>query len=92
MEKDGEKPKEAFPGAVPTDEKLVGLLRRFIRPENDDAAVDRVLADVKAHLKDNADLTKQAADGWSCVLHFEKYGTPYARKVGKEFLDSVKTP
>lgn len=92
MKKDGEKPKENFPGAVPTDEKLVGLLRQFIRPANDDATVDRVLADVKAHIKDNTGLTKQAADGWTRVLHFEKYGTPYARKVGKEFLDSIKTP
>ena len=25
MKKDGEKPKENFPGAVPTDEKLIGL-------------------------------------------------------------------
>lgn len=93
MKKDGEKPKENFPGAVPTDEKLTGLLRQFIRPTNDEAAVDRVLADVKAHIKDNADLTKQAADGWTRVLHFgDRYGTPYSRKVGKEFLDSIKTP
>src|SRR5262245_40908428 len=31
--------REDFPGAVPTDEKLQGLLRRFIRPTNDDATV-----------------------------------------------------
>jgi hypothetical protein len=88
-----EKPKEDFPGAVPSDAKLVGLLRQFIRPTNDDATVDRVLAEVKAHIKDNADLTKQAADGWTRVLHFgDRYGTPYARKVGQEFLDQIKTP
>jgi hypothetical protein len=88
-----EKPKEDFPGAVPSDAKLVGLLRQFIRPTNDDATVDRVLADVKTHIKDNADLTKQAADGWTRVLHFgDRYGTPYARKVGQEFLDQIKTP
>ncbi len=93
MKKDGEKPKENSPGAVPADEKLTGLLRQFIRRENDDPAVDRVLAEVKAHIKDNADLTKQAADGWTRVLHFgDRYGTPYARKVGQEFLDSLKTP
>ena len=92
MKKDGEKPKEKFPGAVPTDEKLTGLLRQFIRPTNDEAAVDRVLAEVKSHIKDNASLTKQAADGWTRVLHFgDRYGTPYSRKVGKEFLDSIKT-
>jgi hypothetical protein len=93
MKKDGEKPKENFPGAVPTDEKLTGLLRQFIRPTNDDATVDRVLAEVKTHIKDNADLTKQAADGWMRVLHFgDRYGTPYARKVGREFLDQIKNP
>lgn len=93
MKKDGEKPKEKFPGAVPTDEKLTGLLRQFIRPTNDEAAVDRVLVEVKSHIKDNADLTRQAADGWTRVLHFgDRYGTPYSRQVGKEFLDSIKTP
>ena len=86
-----EKPKEDFPGAVPADAKLVGLLRQFIRPTNDDATVDRVLAEVKTHIKDNADLTKQAADGWTRVLHFgDRYGTPYARKVGQEFLDQIE--
>lgn len=87
-----DKPKENFPGAVPTDEVLVGYLRQFIRQTTDDAQVDKVLADVKAHIKGNADLTKQAVDGWTRVLHFEKYGTPYARKVGKEFLDQLKQP
>ncbi len=85
------KQKEPFPGAVPTDEKLVSLLRQFIRPTNDDATVDRVLADVKAHIKDNADLKKQAIDGWTRVLHFgDRYGTAYARQVGTQFLDSLK--
>ena len=85
-------PKENFPGAVPTDEVLVGYLRQFIRQTTEDSQVDKVLADVKAHIKGNADLTKQAVDGWTRVLHFEKYGTPYARKVGKEFLDQLKQP
>jgi len=88
-----DKPKEDFPGALPSDTKLVGLLRQFIRPTNDDATIDRVLAEVKAHIKDNADLTKQAADGWTRVLHFgDRYGTPYARKVGREFLEQIKQP
>jgi len=86
------KPKDKFPGAVPTDEKLVGLLRLFIRPTNDDATVDRVIGEVKTYIKDNPDLTKQAADGWTRVLHFgDRYGTPYSRKVGQEFLDQIKT-
>jgi hypothetical protein len=87
----GVKPKDPFPGAVPTDGKLQGLLRGFIRPTNDDATVDKVLADVKEHIKDNADLRKQAMDGWTRVLHFgDKYGTEYSRKVGREFLEELK--
>lgn len=87
------KPKEDFPGAVPADAKLVALLREFIRPTNDDATVDRVLAEVKTHIAGNADLKKQAINGWTRVLHFgERYGTVYSRKVGQEFLDGLKTP
>jgi hypothetical protein len=85
------KPKEDDPGAVPNDAKLVGLLREFIRPTNDDATVDRVLAEVKTHIAGNADLRKQALDGWTRMLHFpDRYGTAYARKVGHEFLDELK--
>ena len=51
-----------------------------------------VLTEVKTHITENADLKKQAADGWTRVLHFEDYGTPYARKVGQEFLNERKTP
>jgi hypothetical protein len=86
-----DKPKEPFPGAVPSDDKLQGLLRSFIRPTNDDATVDKVLAEVKEHIKDNADLRKQAADGWTRVLHFgDTYGTEYSRKVGRAFLEELK--
>jgi len=79
-----------IPGAVPTDPALEGLLRRFIRPTNDDAAVDAVLAEARELIKDNADLKKQAIDGWTRVLHFETYGTEYARKSGKAFLEELK--
>jgi hypothetical protein len=86
------KPKEAFPGAVPTDPKLNSLLRQFIRPTNDDATVDKLLAEVEGHIKGNGDLTKQAVDGWTRILHFgDRYGTAYARKVGQEFLDKLKS-
>ena len=82
---------EPFPGAVPTDEKLQGLLRQFIRPTNDDATVDRVLEQVKEHIKDDANLKNQAIDGWVRVLHFgDRYGTAYARKVGGEFLQNLQ--
>jgi hypothetical protein len=91
MRRDGAKPTENFPGAVPTDEKLVGLLRRFIRPTNDDATVDAVLDEVRAHIRDNAGLKKQAMDGWTRILHFgDRYGSEHARKVGREFLEKLK--
>lgn len=83
--------KQPLPGAPPTDAKLTGLLREFIRPTNDDATVDRVLSDVKSHIQDDAGLTQQARDGWIRVLHLE-YGTDYAKKKGREFLDSLKKP
>jgi len=89
-ENTGIKPKEEFPGAVPTDPKLNSLLRQFIRPTNDDPTVDKLLAEIKSHIKGNPDLTKQAVDGWTRILHFgDHYGTDYARKVGREFLESL---
>jgi len=86
-----EKPREPFPGAVPTDARLQSLLRQFIRPTNDDARVDALLAETTAYIKGNADLTQQAIDGWTRVLHFgDRYGTEYSRKVGQELLDKLK--
>ncbi len=88
----GEKPADPFPGAVPTDAKLQGLLRSYIRPTNDDARVDSLLAEIKAYIGEDADLKRQARDGWTRVLHFgDRYGTAHARKVGAEFLESLKT-
>jgi hypothetical protein len=85
------RPKEDFPGAVPDDTKLNSLLRQIIRPTNDDAAVDKLFKDIETHLQGNADLTRQASNGWVRVLHFgERYGTAYSRKLGQEFLDKLK--
>ncbi|MBM3831744.1 MAG: hypothetical protein FJ403_00415 [Verrucomicrobia bacterium] len=81
--------KEELPGAAPTDQRLIGLLRRFIQPTNDDATVDRVLADVEHYVKGDQALTKQAIGGWTRVLHL-KYGTPYAHKAGQAFVDKLK--
>jgi hypothetical protein len=78
-----EKPAEDFPGAVPSDAKLSGLLRSAIRPTNDDAEVDRLIAEMEGYVKGNADLTRQAVDGWTRVLHFgDHYGTAHAREAG----------
>jgi len=85
------KPKEKFPGAVPTDGKLNSLLRQFIRPTNDDPTVDHLLKEVETYVKGNGDLTQQAIDGWTRVLHFgDRYGTAHAREVGRGFLDRLK--
>lgn len=87
----GNTPKEPFPGAPPTDPRLLGLLRQFIQPANSDAAVDKVLGEVEAYIKGNRDLTRQAIDGWTRVLHFgDRYGTAYARKAGQAFVDRLK--
>ena len=83
--------KDPFPGAVPADPALQSMLRNFIRPTNDDARVDAVLTEVRAHIKDNVELKKQAIDGWTRVLHFgDTYGTEYSRKVGQAFLEELK--
>ncbi len=82
-------PKVELPGAAPTDEKLIGLLRRFIQKSNDDATVDKVLAEVQDYIKGNDDLTKQTIKGWVRVLHI-KYGTEYAQKSGQAMVDKLK--
>jgi hypothetical protein len=78
-----------LPGAAPTDAKLIGLLRSFIQPTNDTLTVDRVVKEVEEYVKGNADLTKQAIDGWTRVL-FLKYGTEYAQTKGKELVERLK--
>ncbi|QOV90589.1 hypothetical protein [Humisphaera borealis] len=80
-----------LPGAAPTDEKLMGLLRSFIQRANDDARVDQVVKEVEAYVKDDSALKKQAIDGWVRVLHL-KYGTDYAQKAGKDLVDRLQKP
>lgn len=85
--------KDPFPGAVPTDGKLNSLLRQFIRPTNDDAAIDALVTELRAYVKNSPDLTKQAVDGWTRILHFgDHYGTAYSRKQGQALLDEWKKP
>lgn len=81
-------PKVEAPGAVPSDPTVNRLLRQFIRSTNDVATVDRVSIEVRKHVQGNLDLTKQAADGWTRVLHFgTNYGNEYSRKIGREMLE-----
>ena len=83
------RPRANLPGAAPTDEKLVGLLRRFIQHSNDDAAVDKVLAEVEKYVGGNENLTREAIDCWTRVLYL-KYGTEYAQKAGQTWLEKLK--
>ena len=91
-ERSAARPQADFPGAVPDDAKLNSLLRQCIRPANDDATVDKLFKDIEAYIQGNADLTRQASNGWVRVLHFgERYGTPHSRKLGQGFLDKLKS-
>ena len=81
--------RQEIPGAAPTDEKLVSLLRAFIQLANDDARVDSVLQQVEGYIKGNESLSKQAIDGWTRVIYL-KYGTEYARKAGQAMVDRLK--
>jgi len=83
------RPKDSLPGAAPTDEKLISLLRRFIQKSNDDASVDKVLAEVQEYIRGNEGLTQQAVAGWTRVLHL-KYGTEYAQKAGQTWLEKLR--
>jgi hypothetical protein len=82
-------PRPMIPGAAPTDPKLVGMLRGFIQPSNDAAAVDRIAREVEGYVRGNPDLTRQAVDGWTRVLALG-YGTPEAQRVGKELVERLK--
>ncbi|HUF61403.1 MAG TPA: hypothetical protein VMN36_04960 [Verrucomicrobiales bacterium] len=84
-------PREEFPGAVPSDAVLQGLLRRFIQPTNDAAAVDALLQEAREHIGDDPGLRRQAIDGWTRILHFgDRYGTGYARQSGRAFLAELQ--
>jgi hypothetical protein len=78
-----------LPGAAPTDAQLTRLLRSFINKDNDQAAVDRVVKEVRQYVKDNPELTRQAIGGWTRVLHL-KYGTEYAQKAGQAMVEELK--
>ena len=77
-----------IPGAAPTDARLVALLRSFIQPMNSKEAVDQVLADVRAYIKESDDLKKQTVGGWVRVIYL-KYGTEYAREAGQKLVDEL---
>jgi hypothetical protein len=47
--------------------------------------------DIEAYIQGDAELTRQASNGWVRVLHFgDRYGTPYSRTIGQTMLDGMK--
>jgi hypothetical protein len=86
-----EKKSDPFPGAVPSDGHLTGLLRQFIRKTNDDKQINEILAQVRKHIAEDDALKKQAFDGWTRILHFgDRYGTDYARQQGRLLLKELR--
>ncbi len=78
--------KKPLPGAVPTDPRMLGMLRQFIQKTNADSDVDRVLGQMKEHAGNNANLLQQACNGLTRVISVN-YGTPYAQKTGRAFIE-----
>jgi hypothetical protein len=78
-----------LPGAAPTDEKLIGLLRSFIQKDNDVGTIDRIAGEVEVYVKDDPALRKQAVDGWTRVLYL-KYGTDHAQNAGQALVERLK--
>ncbi|MBI1841403.1 MAG: hypothetical protein HYR88_11210 [Verrucomicrobia bacterium] len=86
------RPAEPFPGAVPDDPRLNTLLRQSLRPTNDVATVDALLKSMRERIDGDAELTRQASNGWVRALHFgDRYGTPYSRQKGQAFLDKLRS-
>jgi hypothetical protein len=81
--------KADLPGAAPTDERLIRMLRSFINKGNDQATVDRLVNEVREYVKDDPDLTRQAIGGWTRVLYL-KYGTEYAQNRGQAMVEELK--
>ena len=77
-----------LPGAAPTDPELVAMLRRFIQKSNEPATVDKIMHEVRGYIEGDKDLTRQAIDGWTRVLHLS-YGTEYARQAGQTLVDEL---
>jgi hypothetical protein len=81
---------DSLPGAAPTDEKLIGLLRAFIRQGNDEATVDRLVKQVEEYASADPGLKQQAIDGWTRVIHLN-YGTEYALRQGRALIGRLQT-
>ncbi len=82
-------PERKLPGAAPKDATLNGLMRMLIRAERTNDEVDATLRDMEAHVKDKADLEKELVDGF-ILLRELKYGTEYAQKSIRDYLEKLK--
>lgn len=80
-------PRRPLAGAVPTDETLVGLLRRFIRKTHSTEQVDEIYAEMEKHVGDSADLRKQTVEGFKRMLSVD-YGNEHAQGLMKKYIDA----
>lgn len=79
-------PSKSLPGAAPTDGRLIGLLRQFIRKTNTEVEVDRALKAMEKYAGSDPELLNQACDGLTRVISVN-YGTPYAQTAGRAFIE-----
>jgi len=73
-------------GKPPSDERLMTLLRSYIRKTNTNAQVEQTLADIEVRVGDDAGLRAQAVEMFKLLLSLS-YGTEYAQKQAKAYVD-----
>jgi hypothetical protein len=72
-------------GQPPEDDQLQGLLRRFIRKDNDAQAVADVFAAIEQRVGDDAGLRKQAVEMFRLMLSLD-YGTDAAKERARAYV------
>ena len=73
-------------GKPPEDERLMSLLRSYIRKTNTNEQVEETFADIEARVGDDAGLRSQAVEMFKLMLSLT-YGSEYARKQAKAYVD-----
>lgn len=81
--------RKPLPGAAPKDATLNALMRKVIRPERTNEEVDATIKEMEQYINGKADLDKEMVDGF-ILLRELKYGTDYAQKCIREYLDKLK--
>lgn len=77
-------------GKPPEDPELNRLLRSFIRKTNTDEEVDRLFHSIESLSKESIELQIESVDMFELMLSFpDRYGSSYAQKKAREFLNST---